>query len=112
MSQAGQPTNLPREGCDLEPLAYYVAAQFHPAIKLTRKGGHEFAARLSGSIDANNVHLSEQLWTFSEPLGAEARSELKIVVSPSEIILQSEFPTHALEFIETRYGLILKEFQR
>ncbi len=104
------PSNRPVDGAKVQTLGHLVGLQFHPAIKLDRKKGLEFAGKLAGHIDPRGVDLSDHLWTFSQPLGSEADGRFQITVQQTQLAMEATRPTDSIELFERRYVLILKEF--
>ena len=108
-----EPTHRPLANPEIQPLGYLIGLQFHPPIKLIHAKGLEFAAKLSAHVDApRGLDLQENQWTFSQPLGANPAGALRVVVRESQFMLEAAFPSHALDWFETRYDFILSEFHK
>ena len=108
-----QNTNRPPPNAETQPVGYIVGLQFHPPIKLIHAKGLEFAAALSAHVDApRELDLQENQWSFSHPLGDTPRGMFRVTVQESQLVLETYFPTHKLEWLEHRYEFILSEFHK
>jgi hypothetical protein len=114
MSQGEQQfTNRPLPDAEIQPLGYLIGLEFHPRIKLSQASGLEFAAKLSALADApRGLDLQENQWTFSQRLGAAPLGAFQVVVRESELIIETVFPTHGMEWLGHRYEFILGEFHK
>ncbi len=110
MDTAGYRTNLPVEAARIEPRGYYLGLSFHPAVKLERKAGFEFAAALADYIDPKTVAIEDHQWVFSQPISGSPRSSLRIVVLANQVQIAADFPEASKEWFETRQVALLKTF--
>lgn len=107
-----QPSNLPVKGARLESRGSYLTVVFHPSLRLTRKRGFEFAAKLSQYIEPTNVELDEKQWRFDQPLEGSTRGRFKIIVDEQRIQIGAEFPEKTpAEWLESRRAEILNRFR-
>jgi hypothetical protein len=104
-----KPTNRPKADAELEPRAYALAANFYPAIGLS-KGGYKFAGEISEYLEARSVTLEANQWTFSQPLGTAAGGLLQLIVTPTAIQFDIPNPTHRIEWIADRCRMVLEVF--
>lgn len=85
--------------------------QFHPEVRLDRKRGHEFAQKLATFIDPQKIELTQEKWTFTQPLGSAANSFLSVTVTQRDLQMHASFPSFGKEWYEQRYQMLLKQFR-
>ncbi len=106
------PTHQPVPDASFEPLGYILGIQFHESLKLVRKKGLEFGAKLSAFIDPRGIELQDGAWIFSQPLGDSAAGLFRVTIQENTITLEARLPTNRLDWFERRYEIILDEFQK
>lgn len=113
MSSAGhEPTNLPKTGAAFQPLGYLIGLKFQMPIKLIRKKGHEFAAKLSDSFDARETDLQDTQWRFLQKMGDSPSGFFRMLIRETEISLEVAYTENRLQWFTDRCGLILDEFRK
>ena len=98
------------EGASLDPLGYFLGLQFHPTIKLDKRKGLEFAAKMADYLDPQGMKMEAHRWMFSQQLGGTPKGKLHVVIQSSQLEVQAAFPTLPQEWFESRYGAILETF--
>jgi hypothetical protein len=98
---------LPKEDAKVEWKHASIQLDFHPAIKLTRKLGLEFAGKLTDWLEPIDVQLEAGEWRF---LGGAACEGVEIRVVARSIVIRVSEPQNALEFYEDRFQVFLDEF--
>jgi hypothetical protein len=105
------PTNKPLPGAKLEGLCYQLGVNFHPAIKLNRNKGFEFAAKLSHIIDPQNAQITDQAWMFGQQIGETAAGGLQIIIAQQQIQFNFDHAPQGLEWISERSSAVLRIFE-
>lgn len=112
MADDEKPTHRPKPNEKPVPRGYILGVDFHPAIKLDRKQGFEFAAVVSEYLEPQSVQLEENSWVIRQQLGSSASGGLEITIGQTAFRIEIQHPTHALEWIEQRCQSVLKEFEK
>jgi len=105
-------TNLLVPNAPLNALGYILAVRFHEPMKLIRQRGMDFGAKLATHINPRVVDLQENSWTFSQPLGDTPDGLFRVTIQDQTVELEAKLPNNKLEWVETNFGIILKEFQK
>lgn len=94
---------FPTAGNEIEWLGYRVSVGFHPPIKITRKGGHEFASKIYSAMEAGSTNVDGPEWVFH---GAGAYDGMSVRVKTNSIIASVVYPQSAQDWYEERFAAI------
>lgn len=98
---------FPQPGREVAWLGFYLRVEFYPHIKITRKGGNEFAAAINAAIEAGTTTTVENEWIIR---GAGAYDGMQVVVTKDTIQLSVTIPSNAQDWYEQRFASILETF--
>jgi hypothetical protein len=105
---SGDQAPCPKEGMPPTWIAFSIAVDFYPAIKISRKAGLKFTTELAEHLEPENVHLEGDEWKID---GGGTYEGIELTVTKSQILTHVQQPTSKLEWYEQRASKILRAFE-
>lgn len=104
-SQDSEHTHRPLSDAKRELLGCYIGVNFHPAIRLDRKKGFDFASTISDYVQTEKVESTEENWLISNP-----SQKLTISITPQSFQFSQLEVRLAQELVDERYKVVLDRF--